>query len=116
MTGGLSTTSPLRGQLTFFCIAMSERHQAAAVPELTVSEAAAILGVNRRTVLRLIQQGLLRYRSAALPTSIRPRYRIPRIDIMELRTDYRVREPALHLGRLQSEPTPEDDVKLLGFE
>jgi hypothetical protein len=89
--------------------------EAAAIPEVSVAEGADILKVNRRTILRLIHQGLLRYRSVALPTSLRPQYRIPLADIMELRNDYKVRAPSKRAGRRQPESPPDEDLRLLGF-
>ena len=58
------------------------------VPELNVAQAARILDVDRRTVKRLIAQGVLRARVSGLPTSKRPRYRIPETDVLGLRNTY----------------------------
>ena len=60
----------------------------ALIPEVSLAEAARILGIDPRTVKGLIQQGLLRARLAGLPTSKRPRYRIPEQDVLTLRNSY----------------------------
>lgn len=64
----------------------------------------------------MIAQGVLRYRSAALPTSQRPRYRIPRIDVLELRGEYVYRTRTPPGRRLKGEATLEDDLQILGLE
>ena len=86
------------------------------VVELTVTEAACILGVSRRTVLRFVQRGALRFRSAAVPNSLRPRYRIPRTDVVDLRNRYHLRTTTPAAGKVRGGRATSEDRKLLGFE
>jgi excisionase family DNA binding protein len=67
---------------------MAERQQFDVVPESSLSEAAEILTVDRRTVKKLIKQGILPARIAGPPTSQRPRYRIPTEEVLQLRNSY----------------------------
>jgi len=90
--------------------------QASVIPEWTVQEAASVLGVSRRTVLRLLERGLLRFRSTASPFSKRPRYRIPKIDVLDLRNDYAVRATTPARQSSRAEAATRDDLQLLGFE
>jgi hypothetical protein len=85
---GSSTTSPIRDQPKPGCIVAQIVEQPTTIPELTVTEAAKLLGVSRRTVLRLIKANEIRFRSAAGPSSSRPRYRVPMIDVINLRNSY----------------------------
>src|SRR4051794_13987825 len=67
---------------------MALRQQIDTVPELSLSEAAEILDLDRRTVKKLIEQAVLPSRIAGPPTSKRPRYRIPAEDVICLRNSY----------------------------
>ena len=62
-------------------------------PELTLTEAARLLGVDRRTVKALIEGGFLRARMAGRPRSLKPRYRLPKDDVLQLRNSYSVGLP-----------------------
>ena len=67
---------------------MGQRQQFATIPELSLSETAEILGLDRRTVKKLIEQAVLPARIASPPQSKRPRYRIPTDEVMHLRNSY----------------------------
>src|SRR4051812_2188295 len=67
---------------------MAKRQQFDTVPELSISEAAEILELDRRTVKKLIEQAVLSARIASPPTSKRPRYRIPADEVIGLRNSY----------------------------
>jgi excisionase family DNA binding protein len=67
---------------------MCDRQQLALVPEFSVAETANVLGVDRRTVKDLIKSGILRVRVAGVPSSRRPRYRIPQSDVLAFRNGY----------------------------
>jgi excisionase family DNA binding protein len=68
---------------------MNRPEQSTHTPELTVTAAARVLGVDRRTVKGMIQSGSFRVRIAVQPNSRRPRYRIPESDVLALRNNYR---------------------------
>lgn len=59
-----------------------------ATEELTVAEAARLLDLDRRTVKKLIEQGVLRARLASPPKSLRPRYRLPTEEVLAYRNGY----------------------------
>ena len=67
---------------------MKHNEQAGLERELTPREAADVLGVSRHTVYRLIRDGALEARSAGLPNSRRPNYRILEREVIELRTSF----------------------------
>ena len=67
---------------------MAKRQQIDTVPELSLSEAAEILDLDRRTVKKLIEQAVLPARIASPPTSKRPRYRIPAEEVICLRNSF----------------------------
>jgi len=67
---------------------MAKRQQFDVVPDLSLSEAAGILNMDRRTVKKLIEQAVLPARIAGPPTSKRPRYRIPAEEVLHLRNSY----------------------------
>jgi len=69
---------------------MQDSSQPRLTPEVSLSEAARILAVDRRTVKALIQQGVLRARIAGLPNSQKPRYRLPKSEVLDLRNSYYV--------------------------
>jgi excisionase family DNA binding protein len=56
--------------------------------ELTVCEAAKLLGVSRHSVYRYIRQGLLPRRHVGLPNSRRATYRLLADEVMDLRNAY----------------------------
>jgi hypothetical protein len=68
---------------------MQAAQQLPLVPEFSLVEAAQVLAIDRRTVKGLVQAGVLRARLAGLPSSRRPRYRIPQADVLALRNEYR---------------------------
>lgn len=88
LPAGLSTTSPLRGQQLLSTTMHGPQQLPPLVPECSLTEAARLLGVDRRTVKKLIKADVLRVRVAGLPTSLRPRYRIPQSDVLALRNEY----------------------------
>lgn len=57
-------------------------------PEVSITEAADILNVSRKTVYKMISAGALRVRDAAPPGSRRARYRLLRDEVTERRTAY----------------------------
>jgi hypothetical protein len=61
--------------------------------EINVKDAADILGVNPKTVLGYITEGVLPARNVALPSSKRPLWRLKLRDVMALRTGYVRHEP-----------------------
>jgi hypothetical protein len=62
--------------------------------EVTVRDAAGILGVDPKTVIGYITEGVLPARNIALPSSKRPVWRLKLGDVVELRTGYVRQEPA----------------------
>ncbi len=68
---------------------MANHQQFDMAPELSLSETAEILDLDRRTVKKLIEQAVLPARLASPPTSKRPRYRIPAEEVLLLRNSYR---------------------------
>jgi len=67
---------------------MAHDQQFNLIEELNLSEAAAVLGIDRRTVKKLIEQGVLVARIVSPPTSKRLRYRIPTEEVISLRNSY----------------------------
>ena len=61
--------------------------------ELTVTEAAAILGVSRKTVLQYINQRMLPVRDVAPWGSVNHSYRLPKNEVLAMRTGYDLVEP-----------------------
>lgn len=57
--------------------------------EISVKDAAAILNIDRKTVLAYIKEGVLPARDVAVPSSKRPLWRLRLADVMEMRTAYR---------------------------
>jgi hypothetical protein len=57
--------------------------------ELSLRQAAATLGVDKKTVQKYIAAGLLEWRDAAPPNSSRPLLRVKRDSVVKLRTTYR---------------------------
>lgn len=66
--------------------------------EVNTAEAAKILGVSRRTVIRYIEDGLLLARDVAPMRSKQKNYRMPLEAVVEMRTGYVVQH------RHKSEP------------
>jgi hypothetical protein len=60
--------------------------------ELSLAEAADVLGVDKKTVLRYMRDGLLEWRDIAPPSSSRPTYRVKLESALKLRTGY-ISEP-----------------------
>jgi excisionase family DNA binding protein len=56
--------------------------------ELTVSQAATMLGISRHTVYRLIREGVLCCRRVGLPSSRRPTYRVLADEVSTLQRRY----------------------------
>ena len=57
-------------------------------PEVSLSEAAEVLGVDKKTVIKYLRGGLLEWRNIAPPTSSRPTFRIKLESVLNLRTHY----------------------------
>lgn len=57
--------------------------------EVSLAESAAILGVDKHTVKKYIDEGLLEWRNVAPPSSARPTYRVTLRSVVRLRTTYR---------------------------
>lgn len=62
--------------------------------EVSAQQAAEILGVTKRTVLKYYSEGLLPARNIAPPSSTRPSYRFPLDKIVDFRSSYEYCEPA----------------------
>lgn len=62
--------------------------------EVSVRDAADILGIDPKTVLGYITEGVLPARDIALPSSKRAVWRLKLGDVVELRTGYVRHEPA----------------------
>jgi hypothetical protein len=60
--------------------------------EIGVNEAAMILNVSRRTVIRYIEDGVLIARDAAPLRSKHKSYRLPLKAVIEMRTDYTIQQ------------------------
>ena len=58
--------------------------------EVSTNEAAQILGCDKKTVLKYIDQGLLEWRDMSPPSSTRPTYRLKLDSVLRLRNSYRV--------------------------
>jgi hypothetical protein len=79
--------------------------------EVTTEQASSILGCSKDTVLKLKKAGLLEWRNAAPPESIRPIFRFTLASVMTLRTTYQVdetpirpfREPMRHRTKTRRE-------------
>lgn len=56
--------------------------------ELTLTEAAEVLGVDKKTVIRYMHDGVLEWRNIAPPSSSRPTFRIKLESALKLRTGY----------------------------
>lgn len=56
--------------------------------ELSLAEAAAVLGVDKKTVLRYMHDGVIEWRNIAPPSSSRPTFRIKLESALKLRTQY----------------------------
>jgi hypothetical protein len=75
-------------------------HIAVEIPqELSVSQAAKVLGVDRKTVLKYLGGGLLEWRDIAPPGSTRPTYRMKRESVIAIRTTYRATGPSVRTRR-----------------
>lgn len=57
-------------------------------PELSLAEAAEVLGVDKKTVIRYMHDGVLEWRNIAPPSSSRPTFRIKLESALKLRTHY----------------------------
>jgi excisionase family DNA binding protein len=68
---------------------MNGKRELPIVDELSLAEAAKALDLDRRTVKKLIEQGVLRARLASPPGSLRPRYRLPAEEVIAYRNTYR---------------------------
>jgi hypothetical protein len=62
-------------------------------PELSLGEAAVVLGVDKKTVLRYMRDGVIEWRNIAPPSSSRPTFRIKLESALKFRTAY-TSEPA----------------------
>ncbi len=61
--------------------------------ELSLAEAATVLGVDKKTVLRYMRDGVIEWRNIAPPSSSRPTFRVKLESALKLRTAY-TSEPA----------------------
>jgi hypothetical protein len=61
--------------------------------EVSVDQAAKILGVNRKQVVRYMEAGLTEWRDLSLPGSARSKYRLTLRSVMKLRTSYTSSSP-----------------------
>ena len=58
-------------------------------PEIPLAQAASILGVDRKTVVKYLNAGLLEWRDIAPPGSSRPAFRLKLESVTRMRTSYR---------------------------
>lgn len=58
-------------------------------PEVSLTEAARLLNVDRKTVTKYLRAGMLLWRDIAPPGSVRPTYRIKLASVIAIRNDYR---------------------------
>ncbi|MDB5294124.1 MAG: hypothetical protein JWO31_107 [Phycisphaerales bacterium] len=61
--------------------------------EVSPRQAARILGVDYKTVMKYLDAGMLEWRSAGLPGSGRPTYRIKLASVLAKRNSYRATSP-----------------------
>ncbi|MEM1350680.1 MAG: helix-turn-helix domain-containing protein [Myxococcota bacterium] len=81
---------------------MNENHELPTVKELSLIEAARVLELDRRTVKKLVEQGVLPARLASPPSSQRPRYRIPTEEVLTYRNTYQNLKRPVVPGRKQA--------------
>jgi hypothetical protein len=67
--------------------------------ECSVDFAAKVLGVDRKTVLKYIAEGVLEWRNAAAPSSTRKRYRVRMASVLRLCSAYRTTTEAESTAR-----------------
>lgn len=94
---------------------MRFHQQLALVPEFTITEAAAVLSVDRRTVKALITSGVLRARVAGLPTSRRPRYRIPKSEVLAFRNNYAASNSGAKASETRAQRATADNLHHIHF-
>lgn len=95
---------------------MSDRQQLALVPEFSVAEAARVLDIDRRTVKGLIKSGVLRVRAAGVPSSRRPRYRIPQSDVLAFRNGYQAGDREARRPAKTTKRNSTDQLKHIHFK
>lgn len=71
--------------MSFIILPMSQMSQSRK-RDLTINEAAERLGVNRKTINRWIESGLLPNAYPVNPTNPRSRRRIPEVDVIAIET------------------------------
>jgi hypothetical protein len=72
--------------------------------EVSVDEAAKILGVARRTVTQYMEGGLLEWRDISTPKSSGPTFRLKLESVMKLRMNYQVGEVYPPIPRVRRRP------------
>jgi hypothetical protein len=83
---------------------MKDDKELPATEELTIAEAARLLDLDRRTVKKLIEQGVLRARLASPPKSLRPRYSLPTEEVLAYRNGYNTFRSPRPTGGKQAAP------------
>lgn len=84
---------------------MNDKKELPIVEELSLAETAKALDLDRRTVKKLIEQGVLRARLASPPGSLRPRYRLPVEEVIAYRNTYRTfQSPRASGGKQAASP------------
>ena len=99
------------GASKFVSTTMGDRQQLTFVPEFSLAEAARVLSIDRRTVKGLVTSGVLRARVAGLPSSRRPRYRIPQADVLAFRNEYQAASRGARLSGKAAKRIPTDQLK-----
>jgi hypothetical protein len=85
--------------ITTKTIKLSSGQQVTVEAEVSIAEAAQILGVDKKTIRSYLQGGYLAWRDIAPPKSSRPTFRIKLESVIRLRTDYQA-------GAANTPPSP----------